>query len=218
MILVNFKIYKETFGDGAEKLARICRKVMDDSGVKVVPIVTAFDVARVKKIMGDGDVFIQSVDNVDDGAKTGSISALQAISAGASGVLLNHSENRMEPGKIKSLLAKLPAGFVSVVCIQTIGQAEGWAKNIKANYVAYEPTYLIGNREKSVSSEEPEKIRGMVTAFEGKPVLVGAGIHQVSDIQSALKLGAKGVLLASDVVKSNDPETDLAELARGFSI
>lgn len=218
MILVNFKVYKETFGIGAERLAEVCKKVMDDSGVKIIPVVAAFDVIRVKKIIGDSDVFIQSIDNTDEGAMTGSISAQQAISAGANGTLLNHSEKRMEPGKIKSLLAKLPDGFTSVVCIQTVGQAEGWAKNMKADYIAYEPAYLIGNREKSVSSEEPEKIKEMVAIFAGKPVLVGAGIHQVDDIKSALALGARGVLLASDVVKSNDPETDLAELARGFSI
>jgi triosephosphate isomerase len=215
MILINFKIYKETFGEGAEKLAMICKKVMEKTGVKIIPVVSAFDVMRVKKIM-ESEVFIQNIDMVEDGAKTGWISAAQAIAAGADGTLLNHSEHKMKPGEIKSLLAKLPKEFKSVVCIHTLGQAEGWAKNIKADFVAYEPSYLIGNSEKSVSSEEPEKIKEIVEIFKNKLVLVGAGIHQKRDVQTALSLGAKGILLASDVVKSSDPEADLTEIALGF--
>ena len=217
MILLNFKIYKETFGEGAEKLAIICKKVMEKTGVKIIPIVSAFDVMRVKKIM-ESEVFIQNIDVADDGPKTGWISAAQAIAAGADGTILNHSEHKMASGEIKSLLAKMPKGFKTVVCIHSLGQAEGWAKNIKANYVAYEPSYLIGNKEKSVSTEEPEMIRKIVEIFKDKLVLVGAGVHQKSDVQTALSLGVKGILLASDVVKSSDPEADLTELALGFSI
>jgi triosephosphate isomerase (TIM) len=217
MILINFKIYKETFGEGAEKLATICKKVMEKTGVKIIPVVSAFDVMIVRKIMGS-EVFVQNVDIVEEGAKTGWISAQQAIAAGASGTLLNHSEHKIASGKIKSLLAKMPKEFKSVVCIHSLGQAEGWAKNIKTDIVAYEPSHLIGSKDKSVSSEEPKMIKKIVEIFKDKIVLVGAGIHQKSDVQTALRLGAKGVLLASSVVKSSDPEADLTELADGFSI
>ena len=142
MILINFKIYKETFGDGAEKLAVICRKVMKDSGVKIIPVVAAFDVIRVKEIMGS-EVFIQNVDTAEEGQRTGWISIPQAVAAGANGTLMNHSEHRMKPGAIKSLLPLIPKGFVSVVCIQSLGQAEGWAKNIKSDFI--ETIYYLKN-------------------------------------------------------------------------
>ena len=52
MILVNFKLYKESFGDGALKLAEICQRVSKKSGVKIIPVVTALDAALIKEKLG----------------------------------------------------------------------------------------------------------------------------------------------------------------------
>jgi triosephosphate isomerase (TIM) len=43
--------------------------------------------------------------------------------------------------------------------------------------------------------------------------LVGAGVKNGKDVQIALKLGAKGVLLASGVTKAKDPMAVLLDLA-----
>lgn len=217
MILVNFKIYKETFGDGAFKLAEICKKVSEKSGIKIIPVVSALDAVRIKEKLGM-EVYLQMVDEFSDGARSGFVSPIQAESLKIDGSLLNHSEHRIKPGTIKKILANWPKNFKSVVCIGSLGQAEGWAKNIKPDVIAYEPKEFIGNSEKSVSSEKPEIIKKMVEKYPKIPVLVGAGIHSKKDVEVALKLGAKGVLISSFIVKAKDPEKELTEIAAAFSV
>ncbi|MBP9818285.1 triose-phosphate isomerase [Candidatus Shapirobacteria bacterium] len=217
MILINFKIYKETFGEGAVKLARICKEVADKTGVKIYPIVSALDVYRITKEVGI-EVFVQAVDTNEDGAKTGAISAEQAKQLGAIGALINHSERKLPPGKIKELLASWPKGFLSVMCVHSAGQVERWGKNIKCDMVAYEPSYLISSKDKSVATEKPEVIKKIADFYQPRniAVLAGAGVHSENDVKISLKMGAKGVLLASDVVKSEDPKKELTELAEAF--
>jgi uncharacterized protein related to proFAR isomerase len=61
-------------------------------------------------------------------------------------------------------------------------------------------------------------IKNCVEFLKPTPVLVGAGVHSEEDIRIATSLGAVGVLLATDVVKSNDPKAELLKLAGGFSV
>lgn len=215
MILINFKIYKETFGNRAIELAKICKKVAAETGVKIIPIVSALDADRIIKATEE-EVWLQHIDDRTEGASSGWISGLQAKMIGVSGSLINHSEHRLKPGTIKKMLKSWPEDFKSAVCLQTWGQAERWAKKIQPTYVVYEPSELIGNRKISVSEVKPEMIKKIVEWYINVPVLVGAGIHSKSDVQKALKLGAKGVLVATDVVKASEPEKELRELAEGF--
>ena len=215
MILINFKIYKETFGDKAVELAKICKSVMEKTGVRIIPVVSALDVYRISKEVGI-EVLIQSTDGSVEGAKTGYVALEQAKMAGASGSTINHSEHKLKPGTIKKLISSSPTDFKSIVCLQSWGQIEGWAKSIKPTMIAYEPSELIGNKEKSVASEKPEMIKKIVEHYKDIPVLVGAGIHSKEDIQVSLELGAKGFILATDVVKAEDPEKELVELAEAF--
>ena len=215
MILVNFKLYKETFGDGALKLAEICKRVSQKTGVKIIPVVSALDAARIKEKL-EMDVYLQTVDEFDEGAKTGFISPVQAESLKIDGSILNHSEHRIKPGAIKKILKNWPKNFKSVVCISSLGQAEGWAKNIRPDMIAYEPKELIGSKDKSVATEKPEIIKKIVEKYPKVPILVGAGIHSKKDVEVSLKLGAKGVFISSFIVKAKDPEKELMEIASAF--
>lgn len=215
MILVNFKIYKETFGDGAVRMAEICKKVSQKTGVKIIPVVSALDAFRIKEKVGI-EVYLQSVDEFADGSKNGYISPFQAKELGISGAILNHSEHKIKAGTIKKMLKNWPKDFKSVVCIGSIGQAEGWAKNIKPDMIAYEPKELIGNTEKSVASEKPEIIEKMVKKYPKVPVLVGAGIHSKDDVAASLKGGAKGIFIATFIIKAKNPEKSLTEIALAF--
>ncbi len=217
MILVNFKIYKETFGDKAVELAKICKKVAEKTRVKIIPVVSALDAVKIREIVED-EVWLQDVGEIFEGAKTGSISPTKALSLEIGGSLLNHSESRKKPGTIKKMLKIWPKGFKVVVCLNSLGQANGWAKNIKADYIAYEPKYLIGSKDKSVATEKPDMIEKMINQYPKTPILVGAGIHSPKDVEISLKLGAKGILISSYIVKSNQPEKRLNELAERFNL
>jgi triosephosphate isomerase (TIM) len=215
MIVVNFKIYEETFGDKALELAKICKKVMEKTKVKIIPVVSALDAFRIKDKL-DMEVWLQNVDGVFEGAANGSISPLQAKILGVEGTLLNHSEHKMPPGTIKKMLKNWPKGFKITLCLGSLGQTETWAKDLKPDFIAYEPKYLISSKEKSVATEKPEVIKKFVQKYPEVPILVGAGIHSVKDVEVSLKLGAKGILISSYIVKSSNQEKKLEELARVF--
>lgn len=215
MILVNFKLYKETFGDGALKLAEICQRVSKKSGIEIIPVVSALDAVRIMEKL-KMKVYIQAVDNTVDGAKTGFISPFQASELKIGGTLINHSEHRIKPGSIKKMLKNWPKDFKSVVCVSTLGQTDEWARNIKPDMIAYEPKELIGNKDKSVATEKPEMIKKIVEKYPKIPVLVGAGIHSKEDVKVSLRLGAKGILISSFIVKAKDPEKELMEIASVF--
>jgi len=215
MIIVNFKLYKNTFGDKAVELAKICKKVMDESGVEVVLAVSSVDIYRIKKET-ELKLYCQNIDEYKHGKWTGWISAEQVKKAGASGSILNHSEHKIPPGKIKKILKDKDKSFEIVLCVRSIGQVEKWALKLKPDFIAYEPSYLIASKDKSVSSEKPEVIKRLVKLCGDVPVLVGAGVKNKKDVEIALKLGAKGVLVASDIVTADDPEKELREMIEGF--
>lgn len=81
--------------------------------------------------------------------------------------------------------------------------------------VAIEPPQLIGTGV-SVSQAEPEVVEGTVTKVkEINPdvkVLCGAGISTGEDMRAAIDLGAEGVLLASGIVKAENPKKALVDL------
>ena len=215
MIIVNFKVYEETWGDKALELAKICQKVEKKSGIKIIPAVSALDAVRIKEKLGM-KVFLQKVDEFFEGAATGSISPVQAKALRIDGAILNHSENRISPGTLKKMMKVWPKDFELVVCLGSLGQTESWAKNIKPDFIAYEPKYLIGSKDKSVATEKPEVIKKIVQKYKKVPILAGAGIHSAEDVKVALKLGVKGILISSYIVKAKDQEKRLTELAEGF--
>ncbi len=221
MLFINFKIYQQTFGQGAINLAKICHKVADKTGVKIIPVVSALDLRAVKEICDE--VWLQHVDIHFQGKYTGYISPLAALEAGAGGALLNHSEHKIPPGQIHQIISNFEhlniedSNFKFTVCFKTKGQVENWLKSVKPkpDFVAYEPPELIGG-DVSVSQAQPEVIKRIVEMLPDYKVIVGAGVNSKDDVQTALKLGAKGVLVSSDVVKADNPEKELLDLAKGF--
>ena len=217
MILLNFKLYPETFGDYALNLSAIAKQVMETTGVKIIPVLSALDAVRVKEKL-NMDVYLQHVDRYLDGPHTGYVSALAAKSLGIKGALINHSEHRLKLGTLKQILKSWPADFDSVLCLQSYNQLLRWAIKLEAKYFAYEPKEFIGNPRLSVASARPEQIVNFVKTLSPKPILVGAGIHSGEDVSTSLKLGALGILVSSSVIKSSDPKKELMALASAFSV
>ncbi len=218
MILVNFKNYRKTFGSGSEELCKICYETADKTGVKIIPVVAAINAVYLKRKF-EREVYLQNVDVAEEGQHSGAVSVAAAAEAGLDGSLLNHSEARKKPGTIKKILKKWPKEKMrSVVCLQSWGQVESWGKNLEADMVAYEPTKLIGSKDKSVVGEMAKVALKVIFFYRPKMVLVGAGIKGKDDVTGAIKLGAGGVLVASWVVESDEWRRRLLELASGFSV
>jgi triosephosphate isomerase (TIM) len=215
MILINFKIYKETFGEGAVRLAKIVREVSDKYKIRIVITAPALDAVRIKQETG-AEVWLQSIDEYGNGKHTGWVSMEQAMALGINGSLLNHSEHKIPKGTVLKVLKSRPQGFEIVLCMASTGQIEKWGVKAKPDYILYEPPELIASEDKSVASEEPKVIKNAVELCKGIPLMVGAGIKEKSDVEVSLKMGAKAVGLSSAYVLSQNPRELLESLAEGF--
>jgi len=215
VIVVNFKTYREATGYKAVNLARMCRRVMDETGVRIVAVP---QVADLRGCVEEGaECWVQHVDPAEQGKNTGWITMEDVEEAGAMGTLLNHSEHKLEWETLAKTMEVIAGrAFEGCICAADMTEVRKVAE-LKPNYIAYEPPELIGNREKSVASEKPEVIQEAVEAVPF-PILIGAGIHDPEDVKVGIRLGAKGILLATDVVLAEAPEVELRKLADAFKI
>lgn len=237
MIWVNFKTYQQTFGDKALFLAEVCQKVSKQTNVKIIPVCSALNLREIKQKIG-GEVWLQHLDPVFEGKHTGWLSPIAAIAAGADGALVSHSEHELAPGKIAQLLSHLKKDrwlkewgnkfsdadnlvekikkFRIMVCFKTKGQAL-WVKRLKPrpDFVAYEPSDLIGTKV-SVAEAKADVVTRVRQLLPDNDLIIGAGINKAADVKKSIKLGAKGVLVSSDIVCATDPKKELLDLSAGF--
>lgn len=213
MIVVNFKTYKEATGYRAVRLAQICREVGQETGVRIVAVPQTADLRNC--VEAGVECWVQHVDTVEQGKKTGWITVEDVEEAGARGTLLNHSEHKLTFEAVKAIADQTQAmAFELCLCADSLEEAQK-LDGLGANYIAYEPPELIGSQDKSVATEKPEVIEKVVKTLT-TPVLIGAGVNSVEDISVGIRLGARGVLLASGVVLAEDPQKVLRELAAGL--
>jgi len=209
-IFINLKTYKEGTGKKAVELAKLCQEVSESRGVEIIPIVQAVDLYLIKQTVGI-PVWVQHVDQFSPGQFTGFISLETVFEAGGSGTLVNHSEHQIPPGNTRQIVARAKEkNFSTMVCCKTLGQMEKLVK-FKPDYLAYEIAELIGTKD-SIVEKAPKAIKHAVEICGKVPLIVGAGVHSKNDLETAKKLGAKGVLISSAIVLAEDPRQKLLEL------
>jgi len=218
LILLNLKTYEQATGQKAIDFARIAEKVYEKTGISIAIAPQAIDIAAVT-VSSETPVFSQHIDPVFYGKYTGHTLPEAVAEAGAYGTLLNHSEHQIPLEQIEASIKRAKeVDLVTVVCADTVDTAKKVAL-LGPDAIAIEPPELIGSGI-SVSSAQPEIVTGSVTAVKNinpdVKVLCGAGITNGEDASSALDLGAKGILVASGVIKAPDPYKALLELARAM--
>ena len=216
LLLINLKTYEQGTGQNALRLAEAAKKFMGSDKYDVILAVQPTDIAAVSKIV---PTFAQHVDSAEYGSHTGHILPEAVKAAGATGTLINHSENPVPMEEIgKAITRAKQAGLTVVACAPDPQAVEAISK-LGPDYVAVEPPELIGGTV-SVSTAKPEVIEQSVklvqSANPNVKVLCGAGVNKKDDVTIALKLGTQGILVASAIVKSEDPEKAIQELADGY--
>lgn len=211
ILITNFKTYEHVIGDAAVALAKIHEKVAKETGVTIICAVQPTDIYRVASQVSI-PVFGQHFDPNPPGQFTGCIILEALKAAGAKGSLINHAERRVAfDMMIDCLIRGSKLGLFTVLCARDSEEAKKFSA-LKPDCIAVEPPELIGG-DVSVSSASPDSIQKAVSWIPNIPVIVGAGVKNAKDVEIAMKLGAKGILIASGVVKSPDPEKTLRELA-----
>jgi len=215
-IIINFKVYKEVEGIGSLCMASACAEVAEESGMTIIPCPPMVELARVCDAFHI-PVMAQHVDAKSPGSVTGWVTPESVLAAGAAGTLLNHSEHSLSPPDIgRSVASCKKIDLLTCVCADS-AETAGAVATSGPSMVAVEPPELIGG-DISVTNAKPEIVSLAVEAVRkvdaNIPVLCGAGVKTGQDVKRALELGAKGVLLASGVVKAKDPKASLRDLVR----
>ncbi len=213
VLFVNFKTYREATGEKAVELARICQNVSRQTNKQVVPVVQVSDLYRVSKTV-DIPVYVQRVDPVTYGSNTGSVLPEGLKQNGASGVVINHSEDRRTDDVVRRCLERCrDQKLEAMVCAKNPSEAES-ISSMNPDIVAIEPPEFIGG-DISVSNAKP-KIITRSRKKVSQPLICGAGIRKKEDVQKAIDLGADGIFVASGVVKTEDPENSIKKLVSPF--
>jgi len=218
IVLVNFKSFSESTGENAVKLSRICESVSNEYKIDIGIAPSAVDIYQISQKVKIS-LFSQNFDPVDAGQFTGHVTAQAVKKAGAIGSFINHSEKRLTPESVGSCiqLAK-KYKLISVVFASTPEEAEQIAK-LNPDFIAIEPPGLIGTGI-SVSTKRPGVILKTVKILKRvnprTRVLTGAGITTGEDVRRAIDLGTCGVVVASGVVKAENPRKILAEFAKAI--
>jgi len=215
-ILVNFKTYIEATGKRALELAKVAEEVSFETDVciGVAPQLTDIPIiARETRI----PVFAQHTDPITPGSHTGQVLAEAVKEAGAVGTLVNHSERQLILSDIATIIKRAKeTGLITCVCANNPEISVAVAA-LKPDMLAVEPPELIGTGI-PVSKAKPEVVTATINLVREinreVTILCGAGITSGEDIAAALRLGTKGVLLASGVVKADNPREVLLEMAR----
>ena len=219
IIIVNYKTYSEATGKKAVKLSKLAEEVSVESGVNVAVAPQLADLASVCNAVSI-PVFAQHIDPIYPGSSTGHVLLESVKEAGAIGTLINHSERRLKLCDIEVIITRTrEAGMVSVVCTNNAAVSEA-AAALKPDIVSLEPPELIGTGI-PVSQSRPEVVTQTVALVKHvNPCVVtlcGAGITKGEDVAAALKLGTKGVLVASGIVKAKDPRKVIMEFAEAVN-
>jgi len=214
IIAVNFKVYPQVMGAGALRLARICDEVASETGAQMIVAPPMTELSRVAAEV-DIPVFAQHADPAKVGSSTGHVPLELIRESGASGVIINHSEHRIGMADIEFLVKKSRyLSLETIVCSNNVPVSAA-AAAFNPNYVAIEPPELIGG-DLSVTTANPVIVSDSVGEVKrispDVAVLCGAGVKNGEDVKKAVELGAEGVLLASGVVKAEDPKEVLLDL------
>ncbi|MDF2378747.1 MAG: triose-phosphate isomerase [Candidatus Gracilibacteria bacterium] len=206
MLVINFKTYHESTGQNALALAQTIDQASKDAPVDVILAIQALDLEKVAGVVKNCKVIAQHVDAHGYGAHTGHILPEEVKSRGSVGTLINHSEKNIPDEVLGETIDMAQVHFpdYTIVCSPTYERTLEIESKWDPHKIAFEPPELIGG-DISVSTSQPEIIKKVVNISHEKQILVGAGVKTLEDIKISLDLGAIGVLVASGVVKNEDP-------------
>ena len=215
MLLINFKNYPQVLGPKALKLAQdLSQAAKEYPQVKVgfaPPPLELAEVATHTKSF----IWAQHTDPAAVGQTTGFLSPKEAQAAGAVGTFLNHSEHPLSWKALSQTVEVAREAGLKILIFAKNPQEISDFLPLKPDFLAYEPPELIGGKI-SVASAKPQIIKEAFAVAQDIPLLVGAGVHEMKDIEISLSLGAVGAVVSSAVVTASDPVKVFKNLLAGF--
>ena len=217
-IVLNVKTYSQALGKKSLDIAKIMDKVGKETDVSMAISVQATDIKIVSENV-DIPVYAEHIDPIRPGSHTGWTLPEAVKDAGAVGTLINHSEHRLKLADIDICIKRAKElGLDHIVCSNNVSTSKAIA-TFKPDFVAVEPPELIGG-DISVTTADPgivqKSVEAVRTIDKNVKVLCGAGVKNGNDVKKAVELGSEGVLLASGIVKADNKEKVIRDLASGL--
>ena len=206
MIIINTKNYKTR--PALLKLAKLIEKYLP----KAIIAVPATDISYITSHTRL-NVIAQHVDNKESGRTTGYVLAESIKAHGAIGTLLNHSEHHLHGDILKETLSRChKLKLKTFVCVHDVSAANV-VKSLHPTAIAYEDPSLIGTG-KPITFYQSNSLREFVSSLKNNKIIpiCGAGISSAEDVKAAQALGCKGVLIASAIANTSNPEKLLKAL------
>ncbi len=217
MFIINLKNYNEIAGSKATRITKLAQKISRKYKIKIAIAPPQHAISEL--VNHSIPILAQHVDNAKVGSTTGFVIPEILKKSGVKGSLINHSEHRISARDIILLVKRLKKlGMVTVVCVKNIKEAAKYAK-LNPTYIAIEPPELIGTG-RAISTERPQLITNAVLAVKkannSTKLLCGAGIVSGKDVSKAIQLGAKGILVASGIVKAKNWNGIITEFTKAI--
>jgi triosephosphate isomerase len=219
VLVVNFKNYRESLADSGLDLARSIQAAAAEARASVAiapPAPMLFEAVTQCSL----PVLSQHVDAVTLENSTGFITVASIKSIGVAGSIVNHSEHRIPFDQIRETVEQLrEASLISLVCAADAEEA-GRLAHLEPDFIAVEPPELIGSG-RAVSKVSPkvvlDSVEAIMAASSRTVPLCGAGIVDGSDVSASLKLGVKGALVSSSIVKNANPYDKAMDLLKALA-
>ena len=203
MLVINLKTYQ--FGKKAFKLAKKINK-------RAIIAAQPADIYLFSKKLKN-KIYAQHVDHFEPGRNTGYVLPESVKQAGAKGIILNHSEHKLNFDILKKTINRCKKlKLKTLVCASNLNEVNK-IKKFRPDMIAYESKELIGSGI-SVSKAKPDIVKKFSELLKSTKIiaLCGAGITNREDVLIAKKLGCKRVLVSSAVTKAKNPEKILKNL------
>ena len=195
------------YGQEALALAKIADKISKQYSVQIIFTPQYVDIPLIASETENLLVFAQHMDSLVVGRGVGSILPEAIKAAGASGVLLNHSEKPLSLTEIERTIKRADeVGLGSMVCAGTLENVAAIA-HLAPNILLAEPPELIGTGKREAGDQLIiPKINQIVWNINPEiRVLHGAGISNGQDVYDIVALGAQGTGSTSGIIKAPDP-------------
>ena len=216
LFIVSTKAY--LWGARALELARIVDGIAREYDLCFIYVPQLVDLRLIAEEV-EIPVYSPNLDPVRPGRGHGRDLAEALKEAGASGVMINHSERPKTLSEIEGCLGRArEVGLNAIVCCDSPRAAEAVA-SLGPDAVLPEPPKLIGTM-KPVSLEMREFVAESIKAVKRRNekilVIVGAGISRGRDVAEAIRLGADGAGASRAICESSNPEKLLREIAEAM--
>lgn len=204
------------YGESVLNLAKAADKVSEKYNIQIIFDPQYTDIPLVARETKNLLVFAQHMDSLHIGRGYGSVLPEAVKSAGAVGVILNHSEKRITLSELNKTIKRADeVGLATMVCADTIEEAAAIAHLCPNIIVAEEPEHIGSGR---ISSAEfiKKAIEAVHTINPDIQILIGGGIGSPEDVYRVIKAGAPATGSSSGICKAPNPALMVEEMVRAM--